>query len=418
MTATSTKPPNSSAQASVAAPPPSPQSADSTASTPKSSDKQDKKPKPLETRNKSEKGNLLVNGVFRLGKKLNDAIWHTFCHVIPLYLIIGAIIVIALPSSAKLSWWPFIQDTSTASAQVASTAKPAASPQSESSTKDASTPRIASSISEHGVAQEDVKLTNIAKLAIDATKERVEMMKESYEKIFSFIAAFGALLAFLGFKGIETFSQTKKNAQEAANQAEAAAKDAATAKEEAQAAIQELHDFIENQYKIDNSSEINVSHGIILREIASLQKSLTDQNDEECKRRHRDFLRQSLYYLDLATENKSKISPRILSRAYVTKGNVQNMLGDYSKALDAAMEALTVNPDDHSALFNAACYNSKLAEQYHSKGDFGYAATLVNNAIKNLEAATKLKPEYKEDMKTETDFDYIKESAAFKYISS
>lgn len=417
MTATSTKPPNSSAQASAAATPPSQQSTDPTARTPKPSESQDKKPKPSATRIKSEKGNIFVNGLCRLGKKLSDAIWHTFCHVIPLYLIIGAIIVIALPSTAKLRWWPFIQDTSTASAQVTSTATPAAPPQSESPAKDVSTPRVTSNNSEHGVAQEDVKLTNIAKLAIDATKERVEMMKESYEKIFSFIAAFGALLAFLGFKGIETFSQTKKNAIEAANQAEAAARDAATAKEEAQAAIKELHDFIENQYKIDNSSEINVSHGIILREIASLQKSLTDQNNDECKKRHRDFLRQSLYYLNLATENKSKISPRILSRAYVTKGNVQNMLGDYSKALDAATEALAVNQDDYSAHFNAACYNSKLAEKYNAEGDYSYAATLVNNAIKHLKAATKMNPEYREIMKTETDFNYIKDFPAFKSIS-
>lgn len=417
MTATSTKPPNSSAQASVAATPPSQQSTDPTAHTPKPSEKQDKKPKPSTPQNKPEKGNIFVNGLCRLGKKLSDAIWHTFCHVIPLYLIIGAIIVIALPSSAKLRWWPFIQDTSTATVQVTSASTPVAPTQSEAPLKDAPTPRLASNISEHGVAQEDVKLTNIAKLAIDATKERVEMMKESYEKIFSFIAAFGALLAFLGFKGIETFSQTKKNAMEAANQAEAAARDAATAKEEAQAAIKELHDFIENQYKIDNSSEINVSHGIILREIASLQKSLTDQNNEECKKRHRDFLRQSLYYLNLATENKSKISPRILSRAYVTKGNVQNMLGDYSKALDAATEALAVNQDDYSAHFNAACYNSKLAEKYNSEGDYSHAATLVNNAIKHLKAATKMNPEYREIMKTETDFNYIKDFPAFKSIS-
>lgn len=375
--------------------------------------KNNKNSRPPEAENKNKPMKFIFNQISR-------AISYTAGHLIPLYLIIGAIIAIALPSSAKLSWWPFIQDTNTPPAQIATASQAKSNPATSTANEKISVvssptqiPPITSSL-----AQEDVKLTNIAKLAIDATKERIEMMKENYEKIFSFIAAFAALLAFLGFKGIETFTQTKNNAQEAEKQAKAAAQAASKAKEEAQAAIEELHNFIENQYKIDNSSEINVSHGIILREIANLQKSLADQNNEECKNKHREILRQSLYYLDLATKNKAKVSPRILSRAYVTKGNVQNMLGDYSKALDAALAAIEVNEKDHSALFNAACYYSKLAEKYYSESDFNYANTLVNNAIKSLKIATDLNPAYIETMKTEPDFDYIKNFPAFKSISS
>lgn len=376
-----------------------------------STESQGKSPAAPSSESKSKTKDSLIPDA----SKSKSLLSHLICHVIPLYLIIGSIILIALPSSSNISQWIFPPPK--AEAEKKDVGKKDLPLQPQNNQQDVSRAAISSpaEYSANGNSEE-AKASQLIKIALDASKERLDMMKENYEKIFSFIAAFAALLAFLGFKGLETFTQTKNNALDAERQARIAAEEAAQAKEQAKNAVKELHDFMENQYKIDNSAEINVAHGIILREIAGLHKSLTDQNILECRDKHRTYLKQSLYYLDLATENKSTVSRRILSRAYVTKGNVHNLLGNYSKAFEATQEALLVNKDDHSALFNAACYCAKIAEDFDKHNDYIEAERFVALALRNLKASIDLNESYADLLPTETDFTFIRKNPTFKTI--
>lgn len=323
-------------------------------------------------------------------------------YVVPVYLIIGAIVIIALPAGSSLRIWPFTSSNAGSPPSVPTNVAVPATPVPNA--------RIATA------AKEEPKVTEIAKLAIDATKERVDMMKESYDKIFSFIAALGALLAFFGFKGLETFMTTRARAEEATTQAEEAARDAALAKQEAKDAIRSLDDFLKHKYIIDTSAEINASHGIVLREIADLYKSISDlvaQNNPKTQEEYRKYLRSSLYYLDLATENAQDIAPRVLSRVYGTKGNVYRRLEDYSLALQAAQNALKVNPQDHSALYNSACYEALLSVQEKQKSDHGAASDYEDAMIRHLREAIALRDHYRHDAKKEVDFSEFQKNSHF-----
>ncbi|ODV43324.1 hypothetical protein AWV79_18125 [Cupriavidus sp. UYMMa02A] len=266
-----------------------------------------------------------------------------------------------------------------------------------------------------------MKITDVAKMALDATKERVDMMKESYDKIFSFIAALGALLAFFGFKGLETFMATRARAEEATAQAEAAAADAESAKREAREAIESFNDFRKNQYLIDNSAEINAAHGIVLREIADLYRKVKQMDDlmgmeaDKARAEYFAYLENSLYYLDLATVKPEGVAPRILTRVYGTKGNVYRRLGNYHAALQAAEQVMKINPSDHSAYYNAACYKTLLAADEHAKASPNHAAIshYEKDMAKYLKRAIELNPEYRGSAKDECDFGHFSKSSHF-----
>lgn len=129
---------------------------------------------------------------------------------------------------------------------------------------------------------------------------------------------------------------------------------------------------------------------------------------EYCK-----YLRSSLYYLDLATENTKGIAPRILSRVYGTKGNVYKMLGDYSAALRAAQDALKVNPTDYSALYNSACYEALLAGEEHKKGDHGAVTAHEDAMVTHLREAIRLHDHYRHQAADDEDFTFVKEKSRF-----
>ena len=69
-------------------------------------------------------------------------------------------------------------------------------------------------------------LADIAKMTLDATKDKFDSLKEANDKLFSVLAAMGALLAFLGFKGLDSFMTAKTKAEEAVDRANLAQKEA------------------------------------------------------------------------------------------------------------------------------------------------------------------------------------------------
>ena len=65
-----------------------------------------------------------------------------------------------------------------------------------------------------GQIQESSNIINIARLVLDGSKEKYDSIKDTYDKLFSVIAAISALITFLGFKGVDSFLTAKKNAEE------------------------------------------------------------------------------------------------------------------------------------------------------------------------------------------------------------
>jgi hypothetical protein len=208
-------------------------------------------------------------------------------------------------------------------------------------------------------------VSDIAKLAIDASKERIDAMKETYDRLFALIAALGALLAFLGFKGFECFALARAKAETTVEMAEAAIQGAAAARERAEDAIVELNRFLTQDYPRNTTAEINVAHGLIMREIAEVYEavagrmSLHGKSDTFPERRQ--CLRDSLAYLDRALASVSSLDTKVRCRALGTVGNVKKRLGDPVGALEAATETVRLAPHDPWAHYNHACYASLVA---------------------------------------------------------
>lgn len=92
-------------------------------------------------------------------------------------------------------------------------------------------------------------------------------------------------------------------------------------------------------------------------------------------------------------------------KAWNNQGYTLVRLGRDEEAIAAFNQALEINPDYASAYYNkAACY--ALQQQ-------------VKLALENLQAAIKLNPSYKEEAKTDIDFDPIAKDKRFrKFIAS
>ncbi|MCT9125894.1 TPR end-of-group domain-containing protein [Cupriavidus gilardii] len=349
---------------------------------------------------------------------------YTFGYVLPVYFIIGAIIVIALPSGTIVKLWPFEQSASGVPTSAPVSTLPTASKNRPHNGEMDPSPRSAPQAVD--LSRPEARVAELARMAMDATKERVEMMKESYDKIFSIIAALAALLAFLGFKGVETFTATRARAEEATAQAEAAAASAKAAKEDLRQAVESFNDFRKNQYLIDNNAEINAAHGIVLREIADLYRKvtkldeLTGEEAEKAREEYCAYLHSSLYYLGQAASKPTGVAPRILTRVYGTMGNVQCRLENYHAAFQAAENAISVNPHDYSAHFNAACYKSLLAheESQKSRPNHAVVAQYEKEMLSYLKRAIELNPEYKDKAKDEPDFDHVRRNSQFLALLS
>jgi rubrerythrin len=327
-----------------------------------------------------------------------------FGTVLPLYLVIGTICFIAIPKGIFPSVLPFFQEPN--AVVVANTSPAPASP--------------VISVRPSSEQRPELKIAEVAKMTIDATKERIDMMKESYDKLFSLIAALGALLAFFGFKGVETFISTRAKAEETVEKAETAIAKAKAAQETAEAAVASLNNFLHTKYEKDNAAELNVSQSIILRELADMYKELTSKetamNPKDST--YCEYLRSALYYIDKVTDNPEGVDVRILSRAFVVRGNILSRLGDRTGALKMVEIAFgKYFTGDHSAYFNAACYACLLAGECAKNDDHRGAVGYENKSLSYLKQAIDLWPDYRAAALKDNDFEYFREKKYSPFLA-
>ena len=250
-------------------------------------------------------------------------------------------------------------------------------------------------------------LADIAKMTLDATKDKFDSLKEANDKLFSVLAAMGALLAFLGFKGLDSFMTAKTKAEEAVDRANLAQK-------EADRAAVKLGNFLDKAYQIENRAEINVSHGIALREMAAVYKQCWDlQNPDKAlpktgSDQYRAYLTKALYYLNAALNNRNELDEILILRAMGTQCNVYRRLEDHEMALVIARQIIGTYPDkDDSAYYNAACYCSLIGSRWaktHESAPADYSAL----AIDYLRQAIALDSENKKEASADTDFTLLK----------
>jgi len=318
---------------------------------------------------------------------------------LPMYLIVGALIYIGLqglwsgdiPHPVEALPRQSMTNTNTTGAPLQG--DPAAVPLSATGTDDARS------------------ITAIAKLAMDSTKDRVDALKESYEKLFAVIATLGALLAFLGFKGVESFLLARTKAQETLEKAEKAVEKADAAKSSAEQAIESLKKFLHEDYPRDNRAEVNVAHGLVMREIAEVYGALSVAcgGPKGCEQ-YIESLEQSLRYLNKVPYGTPGLDPKIACRALVSVGNVKRRLGDVRGALEACQQVLeNFDGNDVSAHYNVACYSCLLAQNAARNGRHGIAKDHAAQAIASLRTAVELDRQSQERARADDDFAWFRD---------
>jgi hypothetical protein len=232
-------------------------------------------------------------------------------------------------------------------------------------------------------------VADIAKMTLDASKDKYDSIKDANDKLFSVLAAMGALLAFLGFKGLDSFMTAKSEAEKAVVEAQ-------KAQEEAD----------------------NVSHGIALREMAAVYKQGWDLQNHDKKplpplppsgiEQYRAYLSKALYYLDAALQNRDDLDDILILRAMGTQCNVHRRLGDHEMALAIARQIIATYPKkDDSAYYNAACYCSLIGQRWATTNESAPADFSVL-ALGYLREAIVLEPENKKEAMGDTDFTWLK----------
>ncbi|MBD9434252.1 hypothetical protein IB257_30315 [Achromobacter sp. ACM03] len=250
----------------------------------------------------------------------------------------------------------------------------------------------------------------VARMALDATKERIDAMKDTYDRLFAMIATLGALLAFLGFKGFESFVRAKESASDAVIEAEDAV-------DLAKGAVAKQEQFLDVDYPKNTSAEINVAHGLIMREIAEVYDAVGKQLRTEAgeaftfpERRAR--LKDSLMYLERALKNENNLDIKVKCRALGTVGNVKKRLNDTLGALGAAKRVVEHDATDPSAHYNVACYASLAAEQEagrcSSDDEASHVQEYVQLAFESLREAGKLHQRFLAQAKEEHDLRWLR----------
>ncbi|MBB6594380.1 hypothetical protein HXP35_03060 [Ralstonia solanacearum] len=189
--------------------------------------------------------NAAANGK---GTYLRSNLSRAFSHYIPLYLIVVTLLFIALPKNvstaivASLTGTPIVQLPSIPGANVNQVATPGVN----------APPVSQPSLSTAQQSAADRNVVDIAKMTIDSSKDKYDSIKDMYDKLFSVIAAMAALIAFLGFKGVDSFLSAKQKADETVARAE-------EAQRKAEQSLDEVQDFINRRYPADNRAELNAS---------------------------------------------------------------------------------------------------------------------------------------------------------------
>ena len=245
-----------------------------------------------------------------------------------------------------------------------------------------------------------VDVATIAKMTIESVDGKYASLKESQDKLFSVIAALGALMTFLGFKGFDSFFKTKEQADAAVQKAE------------------EVKKFLDEQYGIDNRAEFMVIEAATLRNDADLYASITQKNTEEllCDSFYKSLLVRAKQRLEDAIELDAK-NTFVQFRALGVLGNINYRFRDYKQAKDCATKIIKLSEkkghagslDAIDAHFNCACYATRMAESLHQTGDAGK----INEAIGlGKEALGKLREyltfENLDDVNTDPDLEFLR----------
>ncbi|MGU4696836.1 hypothetical protein K6L09_09250 [Burkholderia cepacia] len=318
----------------------------------------------------------------------------TFVTVLPLYIIVIAVCLIALPKSMTANWFGLIPQPMNVSAGQS----PAAS---------ASAPGVSP------IAPDSRAIADVAKMAIDSSKDRADAMKDTYDKLFSLFAALGALLAFLGFKGVDTFMTAKQRSEEIVQTANAAVERANAAYARAELANKEHAEFLKVRYAQDNTAEINAAHGIIMREIAELYKTLRLCQDPAVDvakdPNYRKYLDTGRYYLDQVTDRPTGLNAKVVTRALVTRGNILRRQEDYLGALKM-VELVLENYDatDAGALFNAACYCALIAEYEDGLSNRARSRDYRQKSLAYLARAIAVDGNLREDALDDADLQWLR----------
>lgn len=289
-----------------------------------------------------------------------------FGYFIPLYAVLFTLIVIAIPKEV----WTMAQ-------------RPPITP----------APLI-------GRAAQEMTTADIAKLAMDAGKERIDGVRESNDKLFSLIAAMAALLVFFGFKGLETFNAAK-------DRAELAVKNAEKAHRTASASIEKFNNFVEIQYSRNIVAEIYVVQGMILLEMAELYKKVLKKcniADEAIKKDYDAYLKYGLFFLDKVTQDPDGIDKKIVCRALIMQGYLHKRLGDLGRALYVVTQAYTNDDQNDSAYFNAACYCCLLAASEMSMESHDGTLRYEEESLLHLAKAIELKENSRGKARRDEDF--------------
>ncbi|MBB6590183.1 hypothetical protein LBW62_19560 [Ralstonia solanacearum] len=351
--------------------------------------------------------NAAANGK---GTYLRSNLSRAFSHYIPLYLIVVTLLFIALPKNvstaivASLTGTPIVQLPSIPGANVNQVATPGVN----------APPVSQPSLSTAQQSAADRNVVDIAKMTIDSSKDKYDSIKDMYDKLFSVIAAMAALIAFLGFKGVDSFLSAKQKADETVARAE-------EAQRKAEQSLDEVQDFINRRYPADNRAELNVVTGIVMRYIADSYKTIFEVLKPEHKIDEDEmFLKcvdRGIYYLS-AVENLQGVDKSVLRRAIITKGNLFRRRGEVETAI-SLLEQLAdkYGVEDEVAVYNVACYACLVAKKYACAGNNAMAERYIQKAIGSLKKAIELSEEGKDDAKTDPDFAWFRDTSHQGYLA-
>ncbi len=269
-------------------------------------------------------------------------------------------------------------------------------------------------------------VADIAKMTLDASKEKYDTIKDANDRLFSVLAAMGALLAFLGFTGLDSFLTAKNTAQKSELRAHEAEQRADAARHRAEEASKKLDEFLQTTSVLRNRAELNVSNGIALRETARVYKDiwvllnpnpLIKAMPKSGNEDYQGYLKQSLRYLEKALKEEGDLDPPIIQRAMGTQCNVHRALGNYLEALQVAEVLIAKYGEDADpAHYNAACYCSLLGEQFKNADLDELSKKYTERAFDYLKVAVLIDPENRTDADKDDDFSGLKTADHARFL--
>ncbi len=342
-----------------------------------------------------------------LAKSAVMKITRAFAYHIPLYLIVITLLFIAMPKRISNSVISAL--TGIPIAEVAQAAKIDNLPPSGKGATTAPTTNPGQQS-----APDSKTIVDVAKLALDGSRDKYDSIKDMYDKLFSVIAAMAALIAFLGFKGVDSFFAAKQKADDTVARAE-------EAQRKAEQSLSEVQDFINRRYPADNRAELNVVTGMVMRHIADAYKAILDQ----CKPGHKfdedkvflECLDKAIYYLN-AVDSKETVDEMVLKRAIITKGNIYRRMGQLEVAIRLLEELQQkYNITDEVAIYNIACYSCLVAKKFADANNSVQADKYILKSLDNLRAAIRLSEENKNEARIDPDLAWFRDTNNQSYLA-